>query len=100
MATARDELHRLADSLPDPAVEELASVGRTLEQQVSAGENEEVMDPQEAEIVRHALGDTGDEPDFTPERARATSLNTEAAAPRGGTSSKVPPRGARRYRTI
>jgi hypothetical protein len=70
MATAREELHRLADSLPDPVVEELASVGRTLEQQVSAGEIEEVTDPYEAEIVRHALTQTADEPTFTPEQAK------------------------------
>jgi hypothetical protein len=70
MATARDELRRLADSLPDPVVEELASVGRTLEQQAAAGESEEVTNPEEAEIVRHALHDAANEPDFTPEQAK------------------------------
>ena len=70
MATARDELRRLAESLPDPVVEELAAVGRTLEQQASAGEIEDVTDPQEAEIVRTALHDAADEPEFTPEQAK------------------------------
>ena len=70
MAAARDELHRLADSLPDLVVGELACVRRTLKQQLSAGEIEEVTDPYEAEIVRQTLNDTVDEPTFTPEQAK------------------------------
>ena len=70
MATARDELRRLAESLPDPVVEELAAVGRTLEQQAAAGEIEEVTDLQEAEIVQQALHDAADQDEFTPEQAK------------------------------
>jgi len=71
MATARDELRRLAESLPDPAVEELADVGRVLERQIAAGEVENVTDPEEAKIVLGALHDTPDEPELTPEQAKA-----------------------------
>ena len=71
MVTARDELRRLAESLPDAAVEELADVGRVLERQVAAGEVEDVTDPEEAKIVLGVLHDTHDEPELTPEQAKA-----------------------------
>jgi len=71
VATAREELHRLADVLPAQAVEELAEVGRVLERQAGAGEIEEVTDPEEAEIVRQALDDTASERDLAPEEAKA-----------------------------
>ncbi len=70
MATARDELRRLAASLPDPVAEELAAVGRALELQASAGEIEEVTDPREAEVVQQALHDAADEAELTPEQAK------------------------------
>lgn len=70
MSTARDELHRLAESLPDPVAEELAAVGRTLEQQASAGDVEEAIDPQEAEIVLETLRGSVDDPEFTAEQAK------------------------------
>jgi hypothetical protein len=47
MATARDELRRLSESLPDAAVEELADVCRVLERQIAAGEVEDVTDAEE-----------------------------------------------------
>ncbi len=71
MATARDELRRLAESLPEAAVEELADVGRVLERQIVAGEVEDVTDPEEAKIVLGALHDRPAEPELTPERAKA-----------------------------
>lgn len=71
MATARDELRRLAESLPDAVAEELADVGRVLERQVAAGDIEEVTDPEEARIVLEALADNRDEPELTPEQAKA-----------------------------
>ncbi len=73
MATARDELRRLAESLPEAAAEELADVGRVLERQIAAGEVEDVTDPEEATIVLGALHDTPDELELliTPEQAKA-----------------------------
>ncbi len=71
MATARDELRRLAESLPEAAVEELADVGRVLERQLAAGEVEDVTDPEETKIVLEALRETPDEPELTPEQAKA-----------------------------
>ncbi len=71
MATARDELRRLSESLPDAAAEELADVGRVLERQIAAGEVEDVTDPEEAKIVLGALHDTPDEPELTPGQAKA-----------------------------
>ncbi len=71
MVTARDELRRLSESLPDAAVEELADVGRVLERQIAAGEVEDVTDPEEAKIVLGALQDTPDEPELTAEQAKA-----------------------------
>ncbi len=71
MATARDELCRLAESLPEAAAEELADVGRVLERQIAAGEVEDVTDPEEATIVLGALHDTPDELELTPEQAKA-----------------------------
>jgi len=70
MATARDELRRLSETLPDAAVE-LADVGRVLERQIAAGEVEDVTDPGEAKIVLGALQDAPDEPELTPEQAKA-----------------------------
>jgi len=71
MTTARDELRRLSESLPDAAVEELADVGRVLERQIAAGEVEDVTDPEEVKIVLGALHDTPGEPELTPEQAKA-----------------------------
>ena len=71
MATARDELRRLSESLPDAAVEELADIGRVLERQVAAGEVEDVSDPEEVEIVLGALHDAPDESELTPEQAKS-----------------------------
>ncbi len=71
MATARDELRRLSESLPDAVVEELADVGRVLERQIAAGEIENVTDPEEVKIVLGALNDTPGEPELTPEQAKA-----------------------------
>jgi len=71
MATAHDELRRLSESLPDGAVEELADVGCVLERQIGAGEVEDVTDPEEVKIVLGALHDTPDEPELTPEQAKA-----------------------------
>ena len=71
MATARDELRRLLESLPDAAVEELASVGRALERQIAAGDIEDVSDPEEIDIVLGALHDRPDEPELTPEQAKS-----------------------------
>lgn len=70
MATARDELRRLAGSLPDAVAEELADVGRVLERQVAAGQVEEVTDDEEAKIVLEALADNPDESELTPEQAK------------------------------
>jgi hypothetical protein len=71
MATARDELRRLSESLPDEAVEELASVGRALERQIAAGHVEDVSDPEEVDVVLGALHDTPDEPELTPGEAKS-----------------------------
>ena len=71
MAAARDELRRLSESLPDAAVEELANVGRVLERQIAAGEVEDVTDPEEVKIVLGGLHDAPDEPELTPEQAKA-----------------------------
>ena len=71
MTTARDELRRLSESLPDAVVEELADVGRILERQIAAGEVEDVTDPEEVKIVLGALHDKPDEPELTPEQAKA-----------------------------
>lgn len=68
--TAREELRLLADSLPEPAVEELAALGRMLDHQTRHGTVEEVADPEEVAIVREALHDDGTEAEFTLDQAK------------------------------
>ncbi len=71
MATAREELHLLTDTLPDSVVEELAALARELGQQVENGGVGEVADPEEIAIVLDALRDDGTEPELTAEEAKA-----------------------------
>ena len=68
--TARDELRLLADRVPEPAVEELAEIGRLLARQVRYGEVEEVTASEEVAIVREALRDDGTEAEYSVEQAR------------------------------
>jgi len=56
--------------LPDAAAGELADAGGVLERQIAAGDVEDV-NPEEPKIVLGALHDTLDEPELTPEYAKA-----------------------------
>lgn len=71
MAATRDDLHRLADALPDRLVGELVDLVRIFERQLADGDAEEVTDPEEVEIVRQALDDDPDEPEYNLDQAKA-----------------------------
>ena len=71
MAASRDDLHRLADALPQTLVDELAEVVKIFQQQLVAGEAEEVTDPDEVEIVLQALHDDPDELEYSLDEAKA-----------------------------
>jgi|GEM_PF-1718312 hypothetical protein len=70
MLTARDELRLLAERLPESVIEELAAIGRLLEQQTRCGDIEDVTDPEEIAIVREALLDGGSGVEFTLQQAK------------------------------
>lgn len=71
VATSRDDLHRLADALPQTLLDELAGLVRIFKEQLEAGQGEEVTDPDEVEIVLQALDDDPDEPEYSMDEAKA-----------------------------
>jgi len=71
MATAREELHQLTDTLPDSVVEELAALARDLGQQVEDGGVEVVTDPEEIAIILDASRADYDGPSYTAEQVKA-----------------------------